>query len=149
MAFLWTYPPEYISIVRESFLHILPQSELLGFKLQQRVVSEAPSLKVLFSNDFFRQQEEFVVALAWIIDHLDQPDTLALRYRLATENANFKLRSTDDLKLIAQCLLEEIAVLDNPELDDDTIRIWRLLFTSLIELVKYSAPSLQGAHLQT
>ena len=67
--------------LRCSFAAIVPAAEVFADHFYERIFAAAPSVRAMFPPDMREQKAKLLAALGWVVEHLEQGETLKARLR--------------------------------------------------------------------
>ncbi len=132
-----------VSLLEQSFSHILPQKEAFAEAFYDRLFEQFPQVKPLFMNtDMKHQQNKLLGALAMVVSNLQHPEKLVEPLKeLGRQHESYYVRP-EHYAMVGATLVETLARFD-PLWTLDLQTAWVGAYETIVEQMSVG-PSLKG-----
>lgn len=118
-------------LIRKSWAAAVSDRATLARLFYSKLFAIAPDARGLFNNDMDTQGRKLVATLGFIIDHLDNPDSLMpAAEELAIRHTNYKVLP-EHYDALGQALIGTLSDLLGPQFDDETRAAWVTTYQGL------------------
>lgn len=130
----WPTPQE-CELLFLSFVRLMPKSDVAAASFYESLFAKHPEVRPLFPTSTREQEEKFMMMIAWIVEHLRNPDEMAKtcielgeRHRaLGTKPAHYGP--------VGEILVETLKAYSEPPLSEAEIAAWGKLYGVLVRLM--------------
>jgi hemoglobin-like flavoprotein len=128
-----------ITLVQQTFALAAPVADEVADSFYQRLFEIDPSLRTLFAGDLKSQGEKLMTVLAFVVQGLNQPDTLVEPVRrLGRRHAQYGVQS-HHYALVGDALLWTLAQKLGAAFTHDVYEAWHAAYSLLAELMQEAA----------
>ena len=116
---------ELATRLRHSFAAIVPAADLFADHFYARIFAAAPAVRALFPPDMREQKAKLLAALAWVVEHLEQGETLKARLReMGRRHEQYGARAAH-YPLVTDAMIGAMADVSGPAWTDEIAADWR------------------------
>jgi hemoglobin-like flavoprotein len=128
-----------IDLIKTTFALVNTIGDLTARFFYERLFELSPETQLLFTGDMQNQRGKFMATLNFIVQTLDQPQTLqATTRRLGHDHARYQV-TDEHYRLVGDALLWSLEKALGPAYTPDVHSAWEKLYTLLSSLMKEGA----------
>ncbi|MBW7886511.1 MAG: hypothetical protein H3C34_28565 [Caldilineaceae bacterium] len=128
-----------IDLIKRTFALVNTIGDLTARFFYERLFELSPETRLLFTGNMQNQRGKFMATLNFIVQTLDQPQTLqATTRRLGREHARYHV-SEEHYQLVGDALLWSLEKALGPAYTSEVHSAWGKLYTLLSDLMKDGA----------
>ncbi|MEL6167495.1 MAG: globin domain-containing protein [Pseudomonadota bacterium] len=130
--------PDHVRI-RRNWAQAASAGEIVGRIFYTRLFEIAPSSRAMFGEDIEDQARKLLQTLNWIIDHLDQPETLKpAAESLAIRHVGYGVVA-DDYPAVGEALIDTLAKGLGDDFTAEDAAAWGRVYTTLSGIMTSAA----------
>lgn len=125
-----------IQLIRQQFAGLRGQEAAFAASFYDRLFRLSPQLRMMFPAEMGDQSQKLMSVLAFAVNHLDRPETLAPAVvALGARHANYGVRP-DHFSLVGVALIETLAAWLGDAFDFRAMEAWGDAYGSLAGLME-------------
>ena len=126
---------ELATRLRRSFAAIVPAADAFADTFYARIFAAAPGVREMFPADLREQKTKLLAMLAWIVEHLEQGETLKARLReLGRRHEQYGAQPAH-YPVVTDAMIAAMADVAGPTWDNEIAADWRTALERVADIM--------------
>ena len=121
--------------LRKSFQSIVPVADAFADGFYDRVFRVAPGVRAMFPADLREQKQKLLATLAWVVEHLEQGETLKARLRELGQRHEAYGAQPSHYPVVADAMIATMADVAGPAWDREIEADWRTALERIADVM--------------